>query len=212
MTYYAQSSLRHWREHGEFLNYIVPTGNLGNALAAVLARAIGLPIGRIVLATNDNRVLADFFAGGDYMPRTSLATLANAMDVGAPSNFERLRWLYPEDSQLRGEFDVQAVSDEQIRAAIRSGHARFGKVFCPHTATALHVLDGLRSRGEPGAWTIVATAHPAKFESVVEPLLGHSVPVPPALAALLAWPSRAEPMPSDYAAFRHRLLAPALAR
>ena len=207
MTYYAQASLRHWRERGEALNFVVPTGNLGNALAAILARAIGLPIGRIALATNDNRVLADFFAGGDYSPRASLATLANAMDVGAPSNFERLRWRYPEDSQLRAEFEVQAVSDAQIRAAIRSGHARFGKVFCPHTATALHVLDSLRARGETGAWALVATAHPAKFESVVEPLLGESIPVPPALKALLARPTQAEPLASDYGVFRQRLLA-----
>jgi threonine synthase len=102
---------------------------------------------------------------------------------------------------------VQAVSDAQIRAAIRSGHARFGKVFCPHTATALHVLDSLRARGETGAWALVATAHPAKFESVVEPLLGESIPVPPALKALLARPTQAEPLASDYGVFRQRLLA-----
>ncbi len=205
MSYYAQASLQHWHEHGEALNFVVPTGNLGNALAAILARAIGLPIGRIAMATNANRVLPEFFAGGDYTPRASLATLANAMDVGAPSNFERLRWLYPQDAKLRTEFEVQSVSDAQIRAAIRSGHARFGKVFCPHTATALHVLDGLRERGETGPWALVATAHPAKFESVVEPLIGESVPLPPALAALLARPTHTKPMAADYAALRQYL-------
>jgi threonine synthase len=106
---------------------------------------------------------------------------------------------------LRKEFEVCAVSDTQIRAAIRSGHARFGKVFCPHTATALHVLDSLRERGETGPWALVATAHPAKFESVVEPLIGESVPLPPALAALLARPTHTEPMAADYAALRQYL-------
>ena len=96
MSYYALASLQCWRARGQPLNFVVPTGNLGNAMAAVLARALGLPIGDIALATNDNRVLPDFFAGGEYSPRPSMATLANAMDVGAPSNFERLWWLFPD--------------------------------------------------------------------------------------------------------------------
>jgi len=206
MSYYAYASLTHWREHGEALNFVVPTGNLGNAMAAILARACGLPIGRIALATNANRVLATFFDGGDYVPRPSSATLANAMDVGAPSNFERLRWLYPDDALLRAAFDVHAVDDEQIRMTIRSGPARYGDVFCPHTACAVRVLEDLREHGVEGQWTIVATAHPAKFEQIVEPLVGHAVPAPAALAALLARPAHAEPLAANYTAFRDRLV------
>ena len=94
---------------------MIPTGNLGNGLACVLARATGLPVGDIVLATNANRALPDFFAGGDYVPRAGVTTLANAMDVGAPSNFERLRWLYSDDGALR-----KALSADVRRATRRS--------------------------------------------------------------------------------------------
>ena len=205
MSYYAASSLAFWREHGESLNFVVPTGNLGNAFAAILARACGLPIGRIALATNANRVLPDFFAGEAYSPQPSLATLANAMDVGAPSNFERLQWLYPDPDQLRAAFVARSIPDETIRATIRDLHARTGEIVCPHTATALRLLAQLRSEGERGPWAVAATAHPAKFETVVEPLIGRAVPIPPALAALLARPARAEPLAADYAALRDRL-------
>ncbi|HZP66981.1 MAG TPA: threonine synthase [Rudaea sp.] len=207
MAYYAHAALTQWRAQGTLLNFVIPTGNLGNALACVLARAVGLPIGRVVLATNANLTLHDFFAGGGYAPRASVATLANAMDVGAPSNFERLRWLYPDEARLRREFLVDAVGDAAIRETIRSRHARYGELFCPHTATAVRTLENLRQEGADGTWAAVATAHPAKFETIVEPLIGRPVPVPPPLAELLARPSTAEPMPADYDALTQRLLA-----
>jgi threonine synthase len=206
MTYYAHAALAHWREHRQPLNFVVPTGNLGNALACMLARAIGLPIGGIALATNANRTLPDFFDGAPYAPRDSIATLANAMDVGAPSNFERLRWLYPDDAELRRAFRVAAFDDDAIRTTIRQRHARFGEVFCPHTATAIAMLERMRRDGASGDWAVAATAHPAKFEGIVEPLIERPVPVPPALAELLRRPSHAEPLANDYAALRRRLL------
>jgi threonine synthase len=205
MAYYAHASLAHWRATQTPLNVVVPTGNLGNAQAAILARACGLPLADIALATNANRVLPDFFAGDAYQPRDSVATLANAMDVGAPSNFERLRWLYADADALRGAFQAHAVSDDEIRLAISTGVARYGEVFCPHTACAAHVLDVLRERGAHGHWAIIATAHPAKFEQIVEPLVGHPVPPPAALAALLARPSAAEPLAAEYAALHEKL-------
>ena len=200
MAYYAQAALRHWREQSTLLNFVVPTGNLGNACACVLARACGLPIGRIALATNANLTLHDFFAGHEYAPRPSVATLANAMDVGAPSNFERLLWLYPNTARLRREFAVDAIGDEAITATIRERYARHGELLCPHTATAMRTLEALRQEGAAGAWAIAATAHPAKFDGIVEPLIGHAVSVPPALAALLTRPSHAQAIAADYMA------------
>jgi len=207
MTYYALSALQHWRNTGDKLHFVVPTGNLGNAVACVLARACGLPIGRIALATNANRVIPDFFAGADYAPQPSVATLANAMDVGAPSNFERLSWLYPDPVQLRREFAATTVDDATIRQTIHDRHHRFGEVLCPHTATAAHLLGRMRAGGDEGSWAIVATAHPAKFEGVVEPLIGAEVPVPASLAELLDRPAHAEPLANDYAALRELLAA-----
>jgi len=205
MAYYAQAALAHWRAQSTLLNFVVPTGNLGNACACVLARACGLPIGRIALATNANLTLHDFFAGAEYAPRPSVVTLANAMDVGAPSNFERLRWLYPDSAQLRREFCVDAIGDEAIMATIRERYARYGEVHCPHTATAVRTLEALRQEGVSGAWAVAATAHAAKFDRIVEPLIERAVEVPPALAELLERPSHAEPLAADYPALRRVL-------
>ncbi|NDK37653.1 threonine synthase [Pseudoxanthomonas gei] len=207
MSYYAHSALEHERATGDALNFVIPTGNLGNAMAAIIARRLGVPLGRIVLATNANRVLPDYFGGGDYVPAASVATLANAMDVGAPSNFERLRWLYQgDDAALRADFSARSVDDAAIVDTIRQRHARHGEVFCPHTATAVKVLQDLRAQGAAGPWAVAATAHPAKFESVVEPLIGRALAVPPALAELLARPAHAEAMQPDYESLRDRLL------
>jgi threonine synthase len=196
MVYYAHAALAHRRAKSTHLNFVVPTGNLGNALACILTRAIGLPIGRIALATNANRTLHDFFAGADYAPRAGVATLANAMDVGAPSNFERLRWLYPDAAPLRQAFTVDRVDDGAIETIIRHRYASFGEILCPHTATAVHALERLRRDGAPGDWAVVSSAHPAKFERVVEPLIDREVPIPAPLAALLARPSAADPLPA----------------
>jgi threonine synthase len=202
MAYFAHAALAHRQAQGTLLNFVVPTGNLGNAFAGMLARACGAPIGRIALATNANLALHDFFAGGAYAPRASVATLANAMDVGAPSNFERLRWLYPDDAALRREFCVDAIGDAAIAATIRERHARYGELFCPHTATAIRTLEALRQEGANGDWTVAATAHPAKFDGVIEPLIGRIVDVPAPLADLLARPSAAMPLANDYSALR----------
>jgi threonine synthase len=205
MAYYAHAALR-LRVRGP-VNVVVPTGNLGNAMACLWAKAVGCPIGAVVLATNANRVLPDFLASGHYAPTDALATLANAMDVGVPSNLERLRHAYPELAQLRAAVSADWVDDETIRAAIVREWRRSGTAVCPHTACGLEVLHRLRSRGAPGTWLVAATAHPAKFETVVEPLVGQSVPPPPALKALLQRPSQAQPLAAEFGALRAALLA-----
>ncbi len=206
MSYYAHASLQHEEASGRALNFVIPTGNLGNAVAAIMARALGAPLGRIVLATNANDVLPRYFAGDGYLPGPSVATVANAMDVGAPSNFERLLWLYAHDAgALRSAFDAVSVDDGQIRRIIGERYRAHGEVFCPHTATAVKVLDELRRAGVAGDWAVAATAHPAKFESVVEPLVG-AVALPASLAALLQRPASAQAMADDYPTFREHLL------
>jgi threonine synthase len=189
MVYYARTSLELWRRDGRAPNFIVPTGNIGNVAACLWAREIGLPIGEVVLATNANRTVTDFLKSGDWQPRASVATLASAMDVGNPSNMERLRWLFPGVDQLRAKLSAHSVSDDEIRATIRRDYAEFGQVWCPHTATAAHVYRGLPASRRSERWVLVATAHPAKFNDVVEPLIGTEVPVPGALSELLALPS-----------------------
>ena len=199
MAYYAHAALVHRDGGGGPLNLVIPTGNLGNGMAAILAKRLGVPLGEIVLASNANDVLPQFFAGQPYTPRATIATLANAMDVGAPSNFERLRWLHGgDDSAVRAAYTAHGVDDGAIVAAIER-HAAAGYVACPHTAAALHVLDRLRAGGAAGDWAVAGTAHPAKFDSVVEPLAG-PVAVPLALRAMLDRPAQAQPLAAEYAA------------
>lgn len=205
MAYYAYASLQHWSATGRPLSFVVPTGNLGNGVACLLARRCGLPIDKVVLANNANDGLARFFAGQDYQPLPTIATLANAMDVGAPNNFERLQWLYPNDDALRQDVQADRVDDAAIRKTLVSAHTRFGETICPHTACALAVLQRLRGRGEDGDWCMVATAHPAKFPDVVEPLIGGEVPMPEALATTLARDTHAEPLDDDATELRRRL-------
>lgn len=192
MAYYAHASVQWMHRHGEPLNFIIPTGNLGNALACLWAREMGLPIGKVELACNANPTLPEYFAGQAYAPRAAIATLANAMDVGAPSNFERLFWTYPHDDELRGATVAHVVDDAAIRATVRHHASQHGEVFCPHTATAMHRFDQLPDG--PRGWAVVATAHPAKFESVIEPLIGRDVPVPLPLARMLERSAFAEPL------------------
>ena len=207
MSYYAHAALGWRRERGEPLNVIVPTGNLGNAMACLWAREMGLPISQVQLACNANATLPDYFAGGEYEPRAAITTLANAMDVGAPSNVERLRWTFPDERALRQLLQAHSVSDDAIRQTITIHAREHGEVFCPHTATAVHRLDQLRAAGDNENWTVVATAHPAKFDSVVEPLIGQPIDIPAALAAMLSRPAVAEPLAADGEALKAWLLA-----
>jgi threonine synthase len=207
MAYYANAALTHRAQHGAPLNFAIPSGNLGNAFACALARAIGVPIGDILLASNANATIPEYFSGAHYRGRPSVPTLANAMDVGDPSNFERFVWLYKDDEMLRANISATQVDDETIRARIRDGEARYGVTWDPHAACAVEAVERRRAAGDQRDWCVVATAHPAKFDDVVEPLVGHAVAPPPALAEMLARPSNAEPLPADYAALRARLLA-----
>jgi threonine synthase len=198
MGYYAMHALRFQRRHGRPLGFIVPSGNLGNAVAALLARAMGLPIGEVVLATNANPTLSEFFDGAPYRGRDAIPTLANAMDVGAPSNVERLFWLAGgDDAAARSLIRVQRVDDARIRATVAAAEARHGIAPCPHTACGLAVLEDLRAAGDTRDWAVAATAHASKFLDVVGPLLSSAPAVPPAFAALLAQPAQADAMAVD---------------
>ena len=190
VAYHAAASLWHWRRHGTAAGSIVPTGNLGNGVACVWARAMGLPVREVVFAVNANRTLPDYLATGHWQPQPSIATLASAMDVGNPSNMERLRDLLPDLQALREAVESYPVDDDSIRSQIAKDFARYGKVWCPHTATGFWVYDHLppaRRAGRP--WIVSATAHPAKFEGIVEPVIGRALEVPPALRALLDRPA-----------------------
>jgi threonine synthase len=192
-VYYAATSLAVFRAHGVTPHFVIPSGNLGNSVACVWARKIGLPIGRIVLAHNANRAVPDFLASGRWQPRASIPTLASAMDVGSPSNTERLRALFPDIDAVRGAVSAHSVGDAEIRARIADDYRQYagsyGKPWCPHTATAAEVYARMpESERAEGRWVLVSTAHPAKFREIVEPLTGQRIEMPESLAKLFSRP------------------------
>jgi threonine synthase len=205
MAYYAWASMQLWQDTGVAPGFVIPSGNLGNSLACLWARRCGLPIGPVVLATNANEAVGAFFAGAPWAPRPTVRTLATAMDVGNPSNMERLLHLAGSESAARREARAVRVSDEQIRAAIASGPERYGRTWCPHTATAIRAWEQLGDEARERPWVVVATAHPAKFDEVVEPLTGSAVPLPPALAELTARPRRFIEIGPEVAALKELL-------
>jgi threonine synthase len=187
LAYAAHAALRLSSSTGAEPGFVVPTGNLGHGFAVLLARAMGLPIGPVVLATNANRTLSDWHVSGRFEPRPSVPTLANAMDVGNPSNFERLAALPPEHSEVR----VELVSDAEIETRIRNEYEASGYVWCPHSATAVEAWSRLSDAARSERpWIAAATAHPFKFAEIVEPLIGRTIDPSPALAATLNRPLR----------------------
>ncbi len=185
MTYYGYTALERWRQTGEPLDTVVPTGNAGNVRACLYAREIGLPIGRVVMATNANRPITHYLETGEWTAFEMVETLATAMDVGDPSNVERVRHLYPDIDSLRDVLEARRIDDESIRDVMRSGPDEWGEVWDPHTACGVRVREKL-DRDDA---VIVATAHPAKFPEVVEPLIGREVEIPERMAEWLRQPT-----------------------
>jgi threonine synthase len=181
LAYNARAILQVYARTGVEPGIVVPSGNLGQGFSILLAQAMGLPVGPVVLATNANRTLKDWRDTGTYAARPSLETLANAMDVGNPSNFERVAafGIKPDDVQ------VELVTDEQIRARIAADYRQSGYVWCPHSATAAEAYARLSDEQQTERpWIVAATAHPYKFADVVEPLIGAKIEPTPALAKI----------------------------
>jgi threonine synthase len=175
----------------------VPSGNFGNLCAGLLARAMGLPVKAFIAATNANDTVPDYLDTGTYKPRPSVATISNAMDVGAPNNWERIEHLFGSDLEaLRRVLRWGAKTDEETEATIRTLHAR-GYLTDPHAAVAYGVLTDRLDPHETGVF--LGTAHPAKFLPVYE-ALGIDVPIPESLSALLDRPLLAREIPNEVGA------------
>ena len=162
--------------------FSTPSGNFGNLTAGLMAKRAGLPIARFVAATNANDVVPAYLETGRFEPRPSQATLSNAMDVGHPSNFERMLWLSGGDLEaMRRDVTGCRFGDDEVRVAIKRVYEEHGYLLDPHSAIA---YLGLADR--PGVF--LSTAHPAKFAEIVEPIIGRPVEKPPALAEALNGP------------------------
>jgi threonine synthase len=179
----------------------VPSGNFGNLTAGLIAQRLGLPIRRFVASTNVNDVVPEYLRSGVYHPRDSVRTVANAMDVGAPSNFERIRALYDNDiDRMRHDIAGASFTDARIVEEIGDVYRRHGYLLDPHGAIAWLGLQPLLEADTSATGVFLATAHPAKFREVVEPAIEESIALPPALAAALARPRHSVPLPATYSA------------
>jgi threonine synthase len=202
--YYLYAAARlGWSERPA--RFVVPSGNLGNLSAGLLAHRAGMPNRGFFAAVNANRGFADFMSDGSFEARSSIATYSSAMDVGDPSNLERIRWLYPNDlSQLRRDVSVASVSDEDTRDCIAGVFERTGYVLDPHTAVGfLAQQSNAAPQGVPSI--VLATAHPAKFPEVVEEAIGTGVPLPAGIAAVMDLQEYMEEIPADLGALREKM-------
>lgn len=183
----------------------VPSGNFGNICSALFGRRMGLPIDRFIAANNANDIFYNYLQSGQYNPRPSTATIANAMDVGDPSNFARILDLYGHSHEAITEHISGATyTDGQIADTMRQCLSETGYQLDPHGACGYQALkDGLRP-GEVGFF--LETAHPAKFKQVVDDICHTDVEIPARLAAFMQGEKQSVPMPNDFSAFKQFLL------
>ena len=187
-----------WRREtgGDLPTIVVPSGNFGNLAAGMLAQRMGLPVGGFVAASNLNDVVPEFLHTGVYRPRPSVQTPASAMDVGAPSNFERMLWLCGGDPErLRSELEGFRCDNAGIRRTIDELYERYGYFSDPHSAVGYAASMAI---GKPGFY--LSTAHPAKFGEVIASVTGSRVPLPDRLSVLTQRPQHSDPLAVDLAA------------
>ena len=182
----------------------VPSGNFGNITAGLFAHRMGLPIKRFVAANNRNDVFLEYLQTGVYTPRPSVATLANAMDVGNPSNFARIIDLYSYE-QICTLISGYRYTDEQIAEAIRRCYAETGYLLDPHGACGYQALEATLRPGETGVF--LETAHPAKFKGTVDQILGADIEIPAKLRAFMAGQKQSIELSKDFEGFKRFLLA-----
>ena len=183
----------------------VPSGNFGNITAGLFGKRMGLPVGRFIAANNRNDIFYQYLQTGEYNPRPSVATIANAMDVGNPSNFARVLDLYGHShAAIAAEVSGATYTDEQIAETMRATWLTHHYLLDPHGACGYRALaEGLRP-GEVGIF--LETAHPAKFKDTVEQIIGSEVQVPEKLQAFMRGTKQSLPMSKEFAQFKAYLM------
>lgn len=187
----------------------VPSGNFGNITAGLFAQQMGLPIRRFIAANNRNHVFFDYLQSGEYTPKASVQTIANAMDVGAPSNFARIVDLYGKQgnahAEIRKRISGEYFTDEQIADTIRQVWKKTGYLLDPHGACAYQALENQLKENEQGIF--LETAHPAKFKETVEKIIQSPVTIPAKLQAFMQGEKQRVELPKDFEHFKSYLLS-----
>jgi threonine synthase len=194
MTYYGWAAAAPWVRGP--LTVVVPSGNFGNIAAGLMARRLGTPIARLHAATTVNDTVPRYLASGVLEPRPSVPTLANAMDVGDPSNLERIHWMFGGDlDAVRAAMSASVHTDAEVRAAMQELDRTYGYLADPHTAIAYLGARHCLAAGELGQILFLSTAHPAKFGETVEATLGRPIAVPEPLAEAMRRPRQIARIP-----------------
>lgn len=200
---YAQLAKR-----GQDLSNIVvsvPSGNFGNITAALIGKRMGLPIKRFIAANNKNDIFLQYLKTGVYSPKASIATIANAMDVGDPSNFARVLDLYQHSHEaISNEISGCSYTDEQIAETMAKTYKETGYLLDPHGAVAYRSLEEGLAENETGIF--IETAHPAKFKTTVEAIIGEEIDIPDRLAAFLNGDKKTVKMSSSFSSFKKYLM------
>ena len=214
-AFYYFNAYARMKALGKADNFVmcVPSGNFGNICSALFGHAMGLPVKRFIAANNANDIVYKYLQTGKYEPKASVQTLANAMDVGDPSNFARIINLYSKNNKLTPEATHHRItnlisgatySDDQIRETMRQCYKETGYILDPHGATGYQALvDGLQP-GEIGVFC--ETAHPAKFKEKVDDILGIDVEIPDRLAAFMKGEKQSVPMTKNFEDFKKYLM------
>ncbi|GAB4031569.1 threonine synthase [Spirosoma gilvum] len=206
--FYYVSAYGQVKKFGKPVVFSTPSGNFGNLSAGVMVQQMGLPIEHFIASTNLNHVVPSYLDSGSYSPKASIATISNAMDVGNPSNFVRLKHLYG-DSYERLSKNVSGYyfDDEQTRAGMKRFYETYGYVTCPHTAIGILGLQTyLNASATDKIGIALATAHPSKFKPLVERVLETPVEVPERLAVLAHRTKHSIQIPAQYEAFKESFL------
>ena len=207
-AFYYFNAYARMKEQGKADNFVmcVPSGNFGNICAALFGHEMGLPIKRFIAANNANDIFYKYLQTGKYEPKPSKQTLANAMDVGDPSNFARIYDLYGKSHErITSLISGATYTDDQIRETMRACYQDTKYILDPHGACGYQALvDGLQP-GEVGVFC--ETAHPAKFKEKVDDILGIDVAIPDRLAAFMRGEKQSVPMTKDFADFKQYLLS-----
>ena len=202
--FYAYAQMKKLGKAGQLV-VCVPSGNFGNITAGLFGKVMGLPVKRFIAANNANDIFYNYLQTGEYHPRASVQTIANAMDVGDPSNFARIYDLYKgSHAAIAAEISGATYTDAQIAETVKACYEQNGYLLDPHGACGFRALsEGLRE-GETGVF--LETAHPAKFKSTVEGIIGRPVAVPDKLAAFMKGEKKSVPMSKRFEDFKTFLM------
>lgn len=187
--------------------FSVPSGNFGNLTGGLLAMKMGMPAKHFLAATNVNDVVPEYLKGDTFQPRDSVQTISNAMDVGNPSNFVRIKHLFDgSDSAIRDHITGYSYTDKETRETIRQVFEEFGYLLCPHTAIGYRAAKEYQAqKGEQFPTVTLATAHPVKFRDVIEPEINQEIEVPERLKVWLQKEKKSTTIGSDFEEFKNFL-------